>query len=360
LDAAEAAYQSVLQTDSQRADAWVGIGLVHAEHGRLSEAIAAYDKGLAIDPDNQDALLNRGVAWHASGDSNQAASDYHRILELDPQDPDAARNVALVYMDDLEWEQALRYMTQAMMILPHIDSDLYRDRAECWTRIGNEAQAALDLSVAEATDALDDDPGDQEARIARASALLALGEYEFAIGDCDDVLAATPESLDALEVRADAQLALGNNDEAEVDYSRLTELEHRRTSGFVGRGLAREAKRDFTGAIEDLESALRLDPLEQGAALRLAWILATCPDDARRNGSRALELATPVCHARNWRDWVALNSYAVAAAESGKFDEAIQRQGEAIERAPPAERAAMQQRLKAFENHQPWRDEQGD
>jgi tetratricopeptide (TPR) repeat protein len=148
---------------------------------------------------------------------------------------------------------------------------------------------------------------------------------------------------------------VGNDDAAEADYGRLIELTPASAVGYVGRGLAREAKREFQAAVEDLERALRMDASEQGAALRLAWILAACPDDAIRNGPRALELARSVCEARNWQDWVALESYAVAAAELGQFDEAVTHQKTAIALAPPSERPAMDERLGTFEAKKAWR-----
>ena len=61
---------------------------------------------------------------------------------------------------------------------------------------------------------------------------------------------------------------------------------------------------------------------DTGTATSLAWILATSPSDAVRNGEEALRLTTQVVAMK--RDATALTAHAAALAETKRFEEAVQ------------------------------------
>ena len=55
----------------------------------------------------------------------------------------------------------------------------------------------------------------------------------------------------------------------------------------------------------------------------LAWLLATCPEDAQRDGTRAVELASALAEQTHYADPYVLDTLAAAYAESGRFDQAL-------------------------------------
>ncbi len=55
----------------------------------------------------------------------------------------------------------------------------------------------------------------------------------------------------------------------------------------------------------------------------LAWLLATDPDPAVRNGKRAVELAEKACEITRWEAPVFMGTLAAAYAEAGRFTEAV-------------------------------------
>jgi tetratricopeptide (TPR) repeat protein len=77
-------------------------------------------------------------------------------------------------------------------------------------------------------------------------------------------------------------------------------------------------------AIEQWQQVLALDPANGNAQSNLAWVLATCPDDAIRNGARALELATNVFRLSGGMHPILFRTLAAAHAESGNFTQAIE------------------------------------
>lgn len=83
--------------------------------------------------------------------------------------------------------------------------------------------------------------------------------------------------------------------------------------------LARSGRVDEAGA--EYENAMRLDPRHPAARNNLAWLRATHPDAAQRDGARALALATALAAERP-SDPDTLDLLAAALAESGRFADA--------------------------------------
>lgn len=80
-------------------------------------------------------------------------------------------------------------------------------------------------------------------------------------------------------------------------------------------------------ACAEYETAMRLDPRDPAARNNLAWLRATHPDASRRDGARALALASALAAERP-SDPDTLDLLAAALAESGRFADA-QRTAEA-------------------------------
>ena len=79
----------------------------------------------------------------------------------------------------------------------------------------------------------------------------------------------------------------------------------------------------WSAAIAAWRTARELDPKDVVAPAQLAFLLATCPDDAQRNGKEALAIATELAARAKPDDISALDVLAAAQAESGRFDDAL-------------------------------------
>lgn len=113
----------------------------------------------------------------------------------------------------------------------------------------------------------------------------------------------------------------------------------------------------YREAIQAWRRARELDPADGEAPLQLAFLLATCPDAALRNGAEALALAEPIARARP-DDVAALDVLAAAQAEQGHWDDAlasIRRALEAAERQQIADLAALRQREAGYAARRPYR-----
>ncbi len=90
----------------------------------------------------------------------------------------------------------------------------------------------------------------------------------------------------------------------------------------------------------------------------LAWILATTPDDAVRNGAEALAITTQLI--TQHEEFVILNSHAAALAEVGRFEPAVTYGAAAVEKARETKDqklvALAEARLARYRAGQPWRE----
>jgi Flp pilus assembly protein TadD len=78
-------------------------------------------------------------------------------------------------------------------------------------------------------------------------------------------------------------------------------------------------------AIEHYRQVLRLDGNSVLGLNNLAWILATAPEVANRNGVEAVQLAERACALTDFKAPVLVGTLGAAYAEAGRFAEAIEK-----------------------------------
>jgi protein O-mannosyl-transferase len=90
---------------------------------------------------------------------------------------------------------------------------------------------------------------------------------------------------------------------------------------------------DVRAGIEQWETSLQIDPNDGNALNNLAWVLATFPADAVRDGKRAVELAGKATTLPGGNAPLVLRTLAAAYAEAGDFSKAIENAQRAIDLA---------------------------
>ncbi len=109
-------------------------------------------------------------------------------------------------------------------------------------------------------------------------------------------------------------------------------------------------------AIVHYREVIRLLPDRVRALNDLAWLLATHPDAAVRNGGEAVELALRACELTGRRDPGTLNTLAAAYAEAGRFHEAVETAQAALLLAVGEDEVAgIESRLALYRDAQPFR-----
>jgi tetratricopeptide (TPR) repeat protein len=120
-------------------------------------------------------------------------------------------------------------------------------------------------------------------------------------------------------------------------------------SGFVAEGR-------YAEAIESVDEGLNSDPDNAFLHNNKAWLLATCPDDAVRDGELAVEHAIKACDLTDWKNFAYVDTAAAAYAESGDFELAVKWQEEAIQLGGGEYSQDFQKRLRLFKAGKPYRE----
>lgn len=125
------------------------------------------------------------------------------------------------------------------------------------------------------------------------------------------------------------------------------------------RAVAWLGKGEFKKAKEDYEAAEKLSPDLDESLNGYAWFLATCPDEAFRDGKEAVKRAEKACEISAGKDWYHLDTLAAAHAENGDFDKAVEFAQKAIDVAPDNKRKLCEQQLARFKEKKPFRSQVG-
>ena len=96
----------------------------------------------------------------------------------------------------------------------------------------------------------------------------------------------------------------------------------------LGRGLAQKGQ--WAEAIAHYQRALIIQPGAVPPQKELAWLLATCPQAALRNGAQALALAREAERLSGGKNPDYLDVLAAAYAEAGQFPQAVEAAGRAL------------------------------
>jgi tetratricopeptide (TPR) repeat protein len=117
---------------------------------------------------------------------------------------------------------------------------------------------------------------------------------------------------------------------------------------------------DLRGGIDQWETSLQIDPNDGNALNNLAWVLATYPGDAIRNGNRAVELAAKAITLPGGNVPIVFRTLAAAYAESGDFPKAIETAQRAIDLATaqndPSLLATLRHELELYRAGRPYRE----
>ena len=166
--------------------------------------------------------------------------------------------------------------------------------------------------------ALQIDPKLWPALYLRAQIFRKQGKYELAIQDCNEALRQYPGFVEAALLRASINVRLRKYAEALKEFNYLVSIHPRRVT------LAR--------ALSDR-----------------AWFLATCPDSSFRNGKQAAKDAKAACSIMQWKDEDMIDTLAVAYAETGDFDSAVQYASQAL-----AMKGISSESAKVYREHLAW------
>jgi Flp pilus assembly protein TadD len=184
-------------------------------------------------------------------------------------------------------------------------------------------------------------------------------EYAKAIDEFQIALSEEPNHVESLYLLASCLARLDREQEAIVYARKVADLA---PNSPLGRGLLGGllcSTGQYGEALAHLEAANAANAGNVTVANNLAWLLATCPDAAYRDGHRALRLAEWACKATSYKSPPLLDSLAAAYAEVGQFDQAVRVTRQAIEVVrgnPKASTETLESRLSLYLAGKPYHE----
>ena len=185
------------------------------------------------------------------------------------------------------------------------------------------------------------------------------GRPDEAVAFYRKALQSDPTSVDAHNNLGIALARKSDAPEALEHFREAVRLKPAFAKAHQNLGLVLEGLGQSREAVGEYRESLRYAPDAHDVARRLAWILATDPNDAIRNGAEAVRLASAASSAAGGKDPQAWDVLAAALAETGRFDDAVHAGERALELAGPSASAeataAVNARLDLYRSGRPFR-----
>ncbi|SPF49403.1 Tetratricopeptide TPR_2 repeat protein (fragment) [Candidatus Sulfopaludibacter sp. SbA4] len=264
-------------------------------------------------------------AWELAqkGQHEEAAAAWRSALALNPEDARANNNLGfeLARVGKLEeaiacWETALR------------SNDQFAEVRE------NLARALENLGVADLQKGRVDEALPRLRRAVQLNPGDAGNQYNLGL----------------------ALLRKSSLDEAIAQFQKALALDPRDAQAHNDLGVALSLRRRFGEAVAQFREAIAADPQFAQAQSNLAWLFATSPEVAVRNGAEALKLAAKAVDLSRGKDPRMLDALAAAYAETGRFREAVDAARRALDVAGQPLVPALKARIAMYERQEPFRE----
>jgi serine/threonine protein kinase/tetratricopeptide (TPR) repeat protein len=284
--------------------------------------------------DEQSAVAHHLLAraFERLNDLDNALAEFTRSIELCPDRNfpflftileargKVQRKMGRLEEAEADFRAAIEVCSQLLQDSPGIEWRYWRARAYAELRLHDQALADVGYG-----------PRDPEKfkpyhMQTRAEILFDAHRIEQAVDDLERALKDTPDHPLLHGTRGSALIELKRYDQAIEEFTRAIELDTNRSNRYgknwSRRGWVASVQGRFEDAQRDFEEGVSRDQSNVLALRRLAWFLATCPDEKYRDAARAVTLAEQAAsfNPHNGVFWYTLG---VAQYRAGKYDEAL-------------------------------------
>ena len=189
--------------------------------------------------------------------------------------------------------------------------------------------------------------------------LANLGRPEEALAEYREAVRLNPELPSLHDGLGSVLAGLGRFSEAMNEFTNAARLDpaHPWPHFEMGKALLKQGR--DAGAIDQFHEALRIDPDNFQILAYTAHVLAADENPQIRDGKAALVLAAKANALTGGAQPFVLDALGMACAETGDFTNALDVTQKALDLATAARMKnleGIQQRLRLYKNHQPWRE----
>jgi tetratricopeptide (TPR) repeat protein len=341
----------------QNPGSWVphsDLGVALVNQGRWDEALRLFREAIRISPNEGLPRNNLGMVLFQQGRVEEAMRAYREALRLKPYYYPAHFNLAVALARQERWEEAAAHYAEVLRWRP--------DHAQAHNNLGNvlgrlgQTSAALDHYGM----ALCSRPNFAEAHYNLGEVLACQGHLDEALRHYQAAVQSRPAYAHAHSRLGELALAAHRPAEAERHFLAALTEDPRLPAARYALGVAHRQQGRARQAADHWRQALQSRPDWIEPLNNLAWLLATHPDPALRDGPEAVRLASRAVALAGRPAPDFLDTLAAAQAEAGQFPAAMILAREARDQAcadglePLAD--AIQRRLAAYQDGRPWRE----
>jgi tetratricopeptide (TPR) repeat protein len=310
-------------TPLRRATSFFTRGLELGLDGKYQEAVDELTRAVDAEPGHLAARTSLGVALHRLGEDDRALSCYEAVLKIDPKDAEAHFFRANILHGRGNVREAISEYTTAIGLKPELirahEEPVPRDRLTDYSDVpaGMYQIARHAFRILELDQSLASNPRQSNLFKERASAYSRLGNDEQAIADYDSCLAIQPDDAGALHARGLAYERMGQSDRALRDYQQATSTNPQLADVYINRGVALGKAGQYRQSIESLTEGIRLAPTNPNSYFNRAATYLQLGDfeNAITDFSRVIQLSSNDEDAYYWRG--------ISHEEAGHRNEAI-------------------------------------
>jgi len=133
-------FQRVVQLQPNHTDAYIWMGILFQEQGKLDRAMPCYEKVLVIKPDCAEAWNNMGNVFRDYGQSDKAMACYQKAVQLNPDFAEAHGGMGLVFQEQGQFDEAILCYQKALDLKPDL-AEAHSSMGAAFRYQGKYAQA---------------------------------------------------------------------------------------------------------------------------------------------------------------------------------------------------------------------------
>lgn len=289
---------------------------IYTESGRHAEALNDLNAALSVMPNNYVALYLRANTEYSLGNYAEASADYKRLQRLNPRSSEALVGLARVAVKENNLGTATRLLDDAVAMSPN-DASIYVRRASVRKLMGQDRDAVDDLILALSLDS-------DNSRAVQDLVDYGKTHYSTVIAALTSAIQQAPNVAMYPYIRGVIAQANYKYKAAAADFRKIIDGDMYDYHGiWASLAECQFAMGQFKDALENIETAIRKDPLSASHMILKAQIMRAMGEPAK-----AFDIALKAS-VMNGGNMNGLLEMGLCQAAQGKWNDASVNFGEA-------------------------------
>ncbi len=296
-------------------------------------------------------FADNAMALQQKGEYEASIVEWNKALKINPADGSANNSLGMALFEVGRLDEAIAHFRKAVELRPLFI------QAHCGLGGALALKGRTGEAITVLRGAMKIDANYAPLHNNLGMALMQEGHADDAIAHFRKAAEIQPGFVPAHSNLGGALAMKGNLEEAEAQFRKAVELDPVHTRSLFNLGLVLFERGKTEAAIAPWRKAIETSPDYLEALKQTAWVLATHPDPAVRNGSDALKFAERAARLTSRKEPAVLEILAAAYAETGRFDDAVKVSREELALPVRSNREALQARTALYRARKPWREQ---